>query len=228
MKKVTFVVFLLLTTNGFAGTLAESLLSIESEWANIYYRTPVHQQKQAFEKLYDYTSQVAQQYPNKAEVITWQAIIKATNAGHMDGLSALNAIYEARDLLNIAIELDRETLNGSALVTLATLYYMAPGWPIAFGDQAKAEQLLLSALKINPNGIDTNYFYADYLLSQDRAKEAEIYFNRAINAPKREQQLYADLQLQNEALKGLERTQQRKVNHAKNLFISLFQTASTN
>lgn len=226
MKKVTFVVFLLLNTHAFADTLAESLLSIESEWANIYYKTPVHQQKQAFEKLYDFSSQVAHQYPNKAEVITWQAIIKATNAAHMDGLSALNAIYEARDLLNSAIALDRETLNGSALVTLATLYYMAPGWPIAFGDQAKAEQLLLTALKINPNGIDTNYFYADFLLTQDRPKEAEIYFTKAINAPKRELQLYADQQLQNEALKGLEKTQQRKVHRAKNLFLSLFHTAS--
>ena len=38
-----------------------------------------------------------------------------------------------------------------------------PGWPIGFGDDAKARELLQKALAINPDGIDSNYFYGEFL-----------------------------------------------------------------
>ena len=45
-------------------------------------------------------------------------------------------------------------------------YYQVPGWPVGFGDDEKAEQLLKQALAINPTGIDPNFFYGDFLLDQ--------------------------------------------------------------
>ena len=48
-----------------------------------------------------------------------------------------------------AIEINPQAMDGSAYVTLGTLYYMAPKWPIGFGDEATAQKMLQTALKIN-------------------------------------------------------------------------------
>ena len=41
-----------------------------------------------------------------------------------------------------AIRIDGNALDGSAFNSLGVLYYKVPGWPIGFGDKAKAKELL--------------------------------------------------------------------------------------
>ena len=41
------------------------------------------------------------------------------------------------------------------------------------------------ALKVNPDGLDANYFYADYLLDEGRGDEALVYLERAAKASDR-------------------------------------------
>jgi len=43
--------------------------------------------------------------------------------------------------------------------------------------------LLKKALEINPDGIDANYFYGDFLLSQNQFQQAGNYFKKALAAP---------------------------------------------
>jgi tetratricopeptide (TPR) repeat protein len=221
MKKTTFVALLLLSSQCFAENLTDSLQSIESEWASIYYSTPKQKRGPAYCRLLDRTINLSRQHPKKAEPIIWEAIVKATNADHQDAVSALKAIHEARDLLLKAIEINPQAMSGSAYVTLGTLYYMAPKWPIGFGDEATAEKMLQTALKINPNGIDSNYFYGDFLLSNNKLNEAEKYFKRAIAIPARAEQAYADNQLKEDAKLGLKNTKERKISRLKGLFASL-------
>ena len=71
----------------------------------------------------------------------------------------------------------------SAYTSLGSLYYQVPGWPVGFGNKAKAEQLLKQALAINPNGIDPNFFYGDYLLEQGRKAEARQALDKALVMP---------------------------------------------
>jgi Tfp pilus assembly protein PilF len=101
---------------------------------------------------------------------------------------------------------------------------MTPQWPIAFGDSDEAKKLLETALKINPNGIDSNYFYGDYLLSNNELHEAEKYFKKAISAKVRPTQKLADSKLIEEAKQALKATSERKLNNAKGLFASVFNT----
>ncbi len=222
MKKTTFVALLLLSSQCFAENINNSLQDIETEWASIYYSTPKQNRGPQYCRLLDRTINLSRQYPKNAEPIIWQAIVKATNADHQDAVSALKAIHEARDLLLKAIEINPQAMNGSAYVTLGTLYYMTPKWPIGFGDKESAQKMLQTALKINPNGIDSNYFYGDFLLSNNELDEAEKYFNRAIAAPTRTEQLYADNQLKEEAKLALKNTKQHKANDSEDLFASLF------
>ena len=82
--------------------------------------------------------------------------------------------------------------------------------------------MLETALKINPNGIDSNYFYGDFLLSINKLNEAEKYFKRATALPARKEQFYADNLLREEAKLALKNTKERKSNSSKGLFASLF------
>ena len=227
MRRTFFVVLLLLSTQCFAENLQDSLKNIESEWASIYYSTPKNKQAPAYVRLLDKTTNLVRQYPNAAEPVFWQAVVKASHADHQDPFSALNAIHEARDLLIKAIKINPETMSGSAYVTLGTLYYMAPKWPVAFGDDKEAQKMLETALKINPDGIDTNYFYGEFLLLHNKPKDAAIYFERASAAPARAEQLYADNQLKAEARLALKNTTERKISGEKGIFLSLFNSAST-
>jgi len=224
MKKTTFVALLILSTQCFAENLQDSLNNIESEWAKTYYGASA-QQSESYQHLLDQTMRLVQQYPNNAGPLYWQAVVKASYADHQDAVAALDAINDARALLNKAIAIDPKTMNGSAYVVLGTLYYMVPEWPIAFGDEEEANKLLQAALKINPNGIDTNYFYGDFLLSNNNIKEAEVYFEKAVIAPIRDEQMYADSQLKEQAKIALKSIKERKVNLSKNLF-SLFNSLS--
>ena len=227
MKKTTFVAILLLSSPSFAKNLNESLQTIESEWATIYYNTPKQKQESAYYRLLDKTINLSKQHPNNAEPIIWEAIVKATNADNQDALTALEAIHEARDLLLKAIEINPQAMSGSAYVTLGTLYYMTPKWPIGFGDTTTAQKMLQTALKINPNGIESNYFYGDFLLSNSELIEAEKYFRRALATPVRPEQFYADNQLKEQAKLALKNTKERTLSASKGLFASLFNSQST-
>ncbi len=182
-----------------ANELELAVQKIEFQWAHIHYSVAKEQQPGAYKQLLANLKSVQAQYPNKAELIIQQAIIVASNAENISPLKALSAIHQARDLLLQAIELDPNASEGAAFVTLGSLYYMVPSWPIAYGDNDKAQKMLKKALVINPNTIDANYFYGDFLVMQGRQKEAVAYFKRALAIPARTTQVFADNQLHAQA-----------------------------
>jgi len=221
MKFTTFVALLLLSFECIAESLDESLQSIESQWASTYYSTSKPKRGTAYNRLITRIAILSKQYPNNAEPIIWEAILKASNADQQDPLSALKSIHEAHDLLHKAIKINPQAMSGSAYVTLGSLYSMAPKWPISFGDKAIAKRMLETALKINPKGIDSNYFYGEFLLADDRPNEAQGYFKRAIAIPSRSWQLFADDQLKEDAKRALNKSKKQNSPNLTGLFASL-------
>ena len=67
-----------------------------------------------------------------------------------------------------------------------------PGWPLGFGDKAQAETYLKKALAINPNGMDPNYLYGDFLFGQGRYRESAQALERALHATPRPNRPLAD------------------------------------
>jgi hypothetical protein len=211
MNKATIVVFLsLIAAPLFASELSTAIADLENEWSVVYYQGSVRLQQQSYPLLEEKAAQLVKRYPSAAEPKIWLATIMAAHAAHLSAFTALATLDSAKRLLEAAIQQNPTALEGAAYVTLGTLYYMTPGWPVSFGDDQLAEKLLQTSLKINPNGIDANYFYADYLLRQHRAAEAEQYLRKAAQAPVRKQQPFADSQLQNEAKLALVSLQERK------------------
>jgi Tfp pilus assembly protein PilF len=122
----------------------------------------------------------------------WHGIVLATYAAAKGGLGALDLVKQAKAELEQAIKLDAQVLGGSAYTSLGSLYHQVPGWPFGFGDDDKAEALLKQALAINPDGIDPNYLYGDFLLRKKRYKEARTYLEKTLRAADRPGRAVAD------------------------------------
>jgi len=226
MKKTTIVALTLLFSSTLSATSLEfEINQIESEWATIYYTKDSLEQSASYPKLLIKLSNTAKQYPNAFELKIWQAIIIATNAAYESPFTALESIKKSKKILESSISTKPNALQGAAFITLGTLYYLSPGWPISFGNEDKAEQLLKTGLKLNPNSIDSNYFYADYLLTTNRQQEASKYFKIATNIPSRPAQKLADDSLKKEASLALIEAEKRILNSGKNKFLSLFSSA---
>ncbi|MET1028844.1 MAG: hypothetical protein ABWY00_16865 [Dongiaceae bacterium] len=165
---------------------------LERQWAMISYQLPVEQQRVKFAALSQQADRVAKQFPDRAEVMAWQAMILCSHAEAIGGLSALNLVTQARDLLLRAAAIDERAMGGTIDGYLGTLYYKVPGWPIAFGDEQKAKTYFRKSLAIDPVGIDPNYLYGHYLLDHGNKQEARRYLQKAMDAPKRPDHLEYD------------------------------------
>jgi tetratricopeptide (TPR) repeat protein len=162
------------------------LLSIQQAWAKANYQTPAGDARlQAFDALEKRAEEFTRQHPGRPEALIWEGIIESSYAGAKGGLGALSLCKEAKGNLEAALELDPAALDGSAYTSLGTLYYKVPGFPVGFGDDEKAEKLLKKALEMNPDGIDPNFFYAEFLFEQDRFPEALQRLDRAAHAAPR-------------------------------------------
>lgn len=168
------------------------LQAVQGRWAEIHYGLPEKQREAAFAELAERAARAVAAEPEAAELRIWHGIVLSTLAGAKGGLGALGLVKEAKAELETALRLDPQALDGSAYTSLGSLYYQVPGWPVGFGDDDKAEELLKQALAINPDGIDSNFFYGDYLIEQDRYEEAVSVLEHAAAAPPRPGRELAD------------------------------------
>ncbi|WP_062063434.1 tetratricopeptide repeat protein [Cellvibrio sp. OA-2007] len=164
---------------------------LQTRWADIKYHTPEAEQEKAFVALVTQAEQL-RKANSSAPYLIWEAIIRSTYAGAKGGLGALDEVKQAKKLLEQAIKLNPAAMNGSAYTSLGSLYYQVPGWPIGFGDDKKAKEMLLKGLSYNPDGIDSNYFYGDYLLAQKNYQQAIAAFEKALKAAPRPGRKSAD------------------------------------
>lgn len=163
----------------------QRLSSIQQTWAHIQYEVAEKQRAAAFAQLSSETQAFTAQRPAVAEAWIWKGIVTSSWAGAEGGLGALGKAKEAKADLEKSLTLNPEALQGSAYTSLAALYDRVPGWPIGFGDSDKAEQLLKQALQLNPNGIDSLYFWGDHLYRQKRYAEAKAALQKAVQAAPR-------------------------------------------
>jgi tetratricopeptide (TPR) repeat protein len=176
---------------------------IQHGWAKANYQTPKDAQESAFKSLTEEAHQLTAINPNAPEALIWEGISYSSYAKAKGGIGALKLAEKARDLFLAAEKINPQALQGSAYTSLGSLYYKVPGWPIGFGDKKKARTYLEKALKVNPTGIDQNYFYADFLEAQgDHAKAVE-YYKIALAAPARAGREDADAGRKKEIEEGL-------------------------
>ncbi len=162
--------------------MQDRVSKIEESWVDTTVVKPTPERKNIFLRLAEDISEVVSAFPSKAEPLILKSAILLTMAEDASSFVALSLVKQAKILLSKAININPKAREGSALVTMGVLYYKVPGWPIAFGDDNEAEIYLLKALEVNPSGVASNYFYAEYLLEQGKDELALNYLNKAINA----------------------------------------------
>jgi tetratricopeptide (TPR) repeat protein len=187
----------------------DDVIKIQHQWARANYDTPENQQEKAFEALVAEAQKLADLNPDSAEAKVWLAIVLSTDAGVTGGLGALGKVKEARRQLEAAEKINPDALNGSIYTSLGSLYYQVPGWPIGFGDDEKAERYLKKALAINPDGIDPNYFYGDFMLEEGNYQQAIKYLEKAAAAPPRPGRPLADKGRQAEVQQKLQQAREK-------------------
>ncbi len=165
---------------------------LQTRWAVANYQLKDKAQLEAFETLQMDAGKYTTEHADDADGWIWSGIIKSTYAGAKGGLGALSLAKAARKDLETSLGIDDQAMMGSAYTSLGTLYLNVPGWPIGFGSDKKAEKMLHKGLEINPDGIDSNFFFAEFLLDQGNKAEARTYYAKAKAAAPRLNRPLAD------------------------------------
>lgn len=168
------------------------LLDIETRWAEANYKETGKAQKQAFEALITDARAFATANPDRAEASIWHGIVASTYAGVKGPFGAMALAEEAKSALETAESINPDALDGSVYSSLGALYYKVPGGLIGFGDDDKARDYLQKAVTVNPTGIDSNYFYGEFLYEQDEYQAARDALLKAQQAPARPDRPLAD------------------------------------
>lgn len=219
MKIFTLFTFLCcFVTNVYANSVNElsfddALLAVQQRWVEANYVKTKKAQKNDFIELQQQSKQLTIKYPENAEAWIWYGIVQSSFAGAKGGLGALSLADEAKNAFEKALAIDETALQGSAHTSLGILYLKVPGWPISFGDDDKSEEHLKAAVKLNPTGIDVNYFLAEFYLEQDKYQQAKEHLLLAQVAPQRVNRASADKFRQQEVLVLLDQVNKRLTRH---------------
>lgn len=177
---------------GAAYAAGADVARLQGEWAEIKYKQPREAQAQRFESLARTSGELVARNPADVDLLIWHGIIESSLAGAKGGLGALGLVKNAKKTFERAIEINAHAPEGSALTSLGSLYYQVPGWPVGFGDEKKAVEFLKRGLEVNPEGIDANFFYGDYLYRGGDLVAAESFLRKALKAPARPGRALAD------------------------------------
>ncbi len=205
--------FLAATARGNPG-FEETERSLNDQWSEIFYHSPANQQAGKFKALLSKIRAFRDSNPKRAEPLILEAITLCTLAAADWGISSLTRVNEARELLEKSIDLDPKAMEASAFITLGNLYFRLPGWPISFGDNDQARQYLAAAVRLYPNGLDSNYFLGEFLLSEGEFDRALPYLEKAEKAPIRPYQFLSDTRIKQEAHEALEAARKHENNLA--------------
>ncbi|SFG16771.1 Tetratricopeptide repeat-containing protein [Novosphingobium sp. CF614] len=164
--------------------MASDVKAVNDGWAHITYEVQGSStQTKALDQLAKQASTLVASYPGKAEPLLWAGIVASEQANRANFFHKLGLATKARDLIAKAYAIDPRVAGGGAALSLGVLYHKVPGSPLAWGDNDRAVKLLKQALAIDPNGLDTNYFYGEYLLDQGDKAGAQTYLQKALRAP---------------------------------------------
>jgi tetratricopeptide (TPR) repeat protein len=172
-----------------AESLDESLLSIETRWADAAYRTARRQQGKVLKYLLFDVRSLHKSHPDRAEAAAWHGIVART---YMDVNGSMKLAREARDALLVAESMDPLVLGGLIYANLGALYFKVPSSLGRFGNKTRGIGYLWKAIVVDPEGIDSNYLYARVLLDEKDYSKARDALIRAKDAPARPNHPEAD------------------------------------
>ena len=162
----------------------EAVRHLDNEWAHIKFQ--VNDQDEQFKDLQALAIEAAavvDRYPGQVQPLLWNGIIASEEAAKASVIHKLGFATAARKLFEKAEAIDKAGPGGAVAMCLGVISYHVPGFPMAFGDNNKARSYLETALAMDPNGLDANYFYGDFLARRGEVDQAKRVLAHALDAP---------------------------------------------
>ena len=178
--------------------VVRSAETLDQEWAEIFYDANEDGKARRLTGLLARAEALKAAHPDRAEPRIVMAVTLCSLAGVDWGLDSLSRVEQGRQLLTQAADLDPMAMEGAAYIALGNLYWRMPGWPISFGDDARARQYLTNAVQLYPEGIDSNFFMADFLIDRGEYGAAKPFLKKAERAPVRANARRSDAKLKEE------------------------------
>jgi tetratricopeptide (TPR) repeat protein len=173
-----------LTARAAGNPMDADVSHLDSQWAHIKYEVKdKDEQLKEIDALAKEAATVVERYPGKVEPLVWDGIITSEEAAMASLIHKLGLATAARKLFEKAEAIDKTGPDGAVAMSLGVIYYRVPGFPMGFGDNGKARHYLETALAIDPNGLDSNYFYGDFLLKRGEVDKAKGVLTHALDAP---------------------------------------------
>jgi tetratricopeptide (TPR) repeat protein len=176
-------VAVLATAPALADEFGDGLAALQQEWAVASYQTSDDARDAAFTALVEHAAALRERYPTRVEALAWEGIVLSTYAGEVGAMSAMKYAKAARAALEKAERLDANALAGGIYASLGALYSKVPGGIIGFGDDELAAEYFAKALAVDPDNIDNNFFYGEYLLDQGDYARARTVLEHALTSP---------------------------------------------
>ena len=183
-KQIISALFIaaLLASSSAHAAFNDELSALQQRWASARYQARGDEHKNQLQKLVDEADSFVKKYSDKADGYLWAGVIRGSLAEAINGMSALGIVKEAKTKLEKSIEIDPKAEDSYAFGVLGLMYARVPGWPLGFGDDKKAKELLKKGIEISPEGMNINYFYASYLFDKGDYKQAQTLIKKAEQA----------------------------------------------
>lgn len=201
---------LMVATAAHADPCGDRARALQQSWDHVNFEVAEGVRQAEMGRLRTQADAAAAQCANSPEVLIWDGIITASQAGLQGGMGALGLVRQARTELERAERLNPRALNGAALTSLGSLYAQVPGAPLGFGNRGRARTYLQRALALAPDDVDANFFMGDLLIREREWGAAATYLQKAIDAPARPGRAAADRGRKAEARALLIRARQRR------------------
>ena len=176
-------VFLSVASVGNSVHAEQQISGIQQEWDQTYFTLDNKPRKKALRKLIEKTEAMRKQQPQNAGLYIWEAIIRASYNEAAGGLGGLRQARAAKSLLETSIELDPNALDGLAYTELGALYYRVPGWPVSFGDNDKAKELLLKGLSFEKTDLEAFYLLGHFYIDEENWPAAIDTLEKGLRLP---------------------------------------------
>lgn len=165
--------------------LSAAILNISRKWAHIKYQihdngTQLHE----FRALEHAAAALAKRFPFNARPLLWQGIVASEEAARANLFEKLGYAKRARLWLERAHAINPNAAHGGVWLSLGVLYARVPGFPFGFGSDSKAKADLQRALALDPDGLDANYFYGDFLFDHGHYAQAMVVLEHGLKAPR--------------------------------------------
>lgn len=185
-KSMIAALLLISTMSALAGDQLENAIAeLQHGWAKVLYQTPQTQKEVTYQDLVAQAKLAVTNFPGRVEPMVWEAIILSSYAGFVNGLGSLGNLQTAKELLLSAEQMDPTAMGGMIPMVLGVIHYKAPHWPISFGENGKARTNLEAALQYDPDGIDSNFYYGEFLVQQREFDNARTHLEKALAAAPR-------------------------------------------